>query len=130
LLILLSKIYVGAVLAAAVGSLVWRRMDMTPLGLLKLAVPLLLLVILAVAVISPGARYLLQAIEPFGFIWEHPAGALPNMAANLLLLCAAHQVWRHGTLLDMGCAELAAVIATASVGSHSLRQFPWWPTHP
>ena len=69
---------------------------MTPLGLIKLAVPLLLLVILAVVIISPGARYLLQALEPFGFIREHPGGALPNMAANLLLLCAAYQVWRRG----------------------------------
>jgi hypothetical protein len=116
LLILLSKISVGAVLTAAVGFLVWRRMGMTPLGLLKLAVPLLLLVILAVAVISPGTRYLLEAIEPFGFIREHPAGALPNMAANLLLLCAAYLVWRRGTPLDRRCAELAAVIAIASVG--------------
>jgi hypothetical protein len=38
------------------------------------------------------------------------------MAANLLLLCAAYQVWRHGTPQDKKCAELAAVIAIASVG--------------
>jgi hypothetical protein len=83
-----------------------------------------LLVILAIVVLSPGARYLLQTLEPFGFIREHPGGALPNMAANLLLLCAAYQVWRRGTPQDKKCAELAAVIAIASVGPTLLVNVP------
>ena len=98
LLILLSKISVGAILASAAGFLLWRRMGMTPLGLIKLAVPLLLCVILGIAIISPGASMLLQSLEPFGFIMEHPRGALPNIVANLLLLWAAYGVaaWSAG----------------------------------
>jgi hypothetical protein len=115
LLILLSKISVGAVLAGGTGFLLWRRMGTTPLGLIKLAAPLLLLVILAIAIISPGARMLLETLEPLGFIREHPRGALPNIAANLVLLYAAFQVWRGGTPRDQRCAEVVAVMAIASV---------------
>jgi hypothetical protein len=115
LLILLSKISVGAVLAGAVGFLLWRRMGITSLGLIKLAVPLLLLVVLAIAVISPGSSMLLQALEPFGFVREHPRGAWPNIVANLLLLGGAFHVWRHGAARDKRCAEAVAVIAIASV---------------
>jgi len=115
LLILLSKISVGAILASAAGFLLWRRMGMTPLGLIKLAVPLLLCVILGIAIISPGTSMLLQSLAPFGFIMEHPRGALPNIVANLLLLWAAYSVWRRGALGDKRRAEAAAVIAIASV---------------
>ncbi|UPK02095.1 hypothetical protein [Bradyrhizobium sp. 170] len=115
LLILLSKISVGAVLAGGAGFLLWRRMGTTPLGLIKLAAPLLLLVILAIAIISPSARMLLEALEPLGFIREHPRGALPNIAANLVLLYVAFQVWRGGTPQDQRCAEAVAVMAIASV---------------
>jgi hypothetical protein len=115
LLILLSKISVGAVLAGGAGFLLWRRMGMTPLGLIKLAAPLLLLVMLAIAIISPGARMLLETLEPLGFIREHPRGALPNIAANLVLLYVAFQVWRGGTPRDQRCAEAVAVMAIASM---------------
>ncbi len=115
LLILLSKISVGAVLAGAVGFLLWRRMGMTSLGLFKLATPLLLLVVTAIAVISPGWGMLLQILEPFGFVLEHPRGAWPNIAANLVLLGFAFHVWRQGAARDKLCAEAVAVIAIASV---------------
>ena len=115
LLIMLSKISVGAVLAGGVGFLLWRRMGMTTLALIKLAVPLLLLLVAAIAVISPGASMLLQAFEPFGFIREHPRGAWPNIVANLVLLGVAFHVWRRGTARDRLCAEMAGVIAIASV---------------
>lgn len=115
LLILLSKISVGAVLAGGVGFLLWRRMGMTLLWLFKLAVPLLLLVVIAIAVISPGSAMLLQTLEPFGFVREHPRGAWPNIVANLLLLGFAFHVWRQGAARDQLCAEAAAVIAIASV---------------
>jgi len=115
LLILLSKISVGAILAGGVGFLLWRRMGMTSLGLIKLAVPLLLLVVLAIAVISPGSGMLLQALEPFGFVREYPAIAWPNIVANLLLLGVAFHVWRHGAARDKRCAEAVAVIAIASL---------------
>ena len=90
-------------------------MGMTPLGLIKLAVPLLLCVILGIVIISPGGSMLLQSLAPFGFIMEYPRGALPNIVANLLLLWAAYSVWRRGALGDKGRAEAAAVIAIASV---------------
>jgi hypothetical protein len=116
LLILLSKISVGAVLAGAVGFLLWRRTGMTTLGLIKLGLPLLALVAIAIAVISPGSTMLLQTLEPFGFVREHPGGAWPNIVANLLLLGVAFHVWRHGkTARDRLCAEVVAVIAVASV---------------
>jgi hypothetical protein len=116
LLIMLSKISVGAVLAGGVGFLLSRRMGMTTLVLIKLGAPLLLLVIAAIAVISPGgASMLLQTFEPFGFVREHPRGAWPNIAANLVLLGVAFHVWRHGNARDRLCAEMAGVMAIASV---------------
>ncbi len=115
LVIMLSKISVGAVLAGGVGYLLWRRMGMTLPGLIKLAVPLLLLVFIAIAVISPGHSMLLQSFEPFGFVREHPRGAWPNIVANLALLGGALHVFRRGTARDRLCAEVAAVIAIASV---------------
>lgn len=115
LLILLSKISVGAILVGGVGFLLWRRMNMTLLGLIKLAVPLLLLMVLAIAVISPSSNILLQSLEPFGFVRQYPRGAWPNIAANLLLIGGAYHVWRHGTARDRLCAEAMAVIAIASV---------------
>jgi hypothetical protein len=124
LLVLLSKISVGAVLATGVGFLLWRRMGMTPLGLIKLAIPLLLLVILAIAVISPGAGLLLQSLEPLGFIREHPSGALPNIAANLVLLGVAFQVWRRGTERDTRCAEAVGVMAIAGIAVALLANLP------
>jgi hypothetical protein len=124
LLILLSKISVGAVLAGGVGFLLWRRMGMTPLGLIKLVVPLLLLMILAIAVISPGADLLLQSLKPLGFIREHPRGALPNIAANLVLLGLAFQVWRRGTERDKRCAEAAGVVAVAGIAVALLVNLP------
>jgi hypothetical protein len=124
LLVLLSKISVGAVLASGVGFLLWRRMGMTPRGLIKLAVPLLLLVILAIAVISPGAGLLLQSLEPLGFIREHPSGALPNIAANLVLLGVAFQVWRRGTDRDTRCAEAVGVMAIAGIAVALLANLP------
>lgn len=115
LLILLSKISVGAVLAGSVGFLLWRRTGWTPLSMIKLAVPLGLLVIIAVVIISPGMEGVVQAFQPFGFIREHPRGAWPNIVANLLLLGAAYLVWQRGALRDKRCAEAAAMIAIASV---------------
>ncbi|MBR1277644.1 hypothetical protein [Bradyrhizobium sp. AUGA SZCCT0283] len=115
LLILLSKISVGAILAGGAGFMLWRRTGMTPSSLLKLAVPLLLLVMVAIALISPGTEMLLEALSPFGFLLEHPRGAWPNIAAILILLGAAFQVWRSGSSRDKICAEVVAVIAIASV---------------
>ncbi|XSC45936.1 hypothetical protein ACF1BQ_008045 [Bradyrhizobium sp. RDT10] len=115
LLILLSKISVGAVLASAVGFLLWRRMGMTPQGLIKLAVPLLLLVILAIAIISPGANTVLEALQPLGFIRDYPLCALSNIAANLLLIGAAVQAWRRGSIWDKRCAEAVGVMAISGI---------------
>lgn len=115
LLILLSKISVGAVLAGPVGFLLWRRMGWTPLSMLKLAFPLGLLVIIAVMVISPGTGNVMQAFQPFGFVREHPRGAWPNIVANLLLLATAYSVWQRGAVRDRRCAEVAAMIAIASI---------------
>ncbi len=115
ILILLSKISVGAILATAVGLLLWRRMGMTFPGFVKLAVPLVLLGIIAVTIVFPDAGLLVQALDPLGFVREYPAGALPNIAASLVLLCAARQVWRSGTPRDKRCAETFAAIAVAGV---------------
>lgn len=115
LLMLLSKISVGAVLAAGVGILLWRRMGMTPSGLIKLAVPLLLLVMLAVGVISAGRGMLWESLQPFGFVREYPRGAWPNIAANLLLIGVAVRVWRQGVAREKAIAEAAIVMAMASV---------------
>jgi hypothetical protein len=115
ILILFSKISVGAILAASIGFLLWRRMGMTFLGLIKLAAPLVLLAIIAVTVIFPSAGMLVQALGPLNFVREYPQGALPNIVANLLLLCVAFQVWRSGTPRDKRCAEAFAVIAIAGM---------------
>jgi hypothetical protein len=115
LLILLSKISVGAVLACPVGFLLWRRTGWTPLGMLKLAVPLGLLLIVAVVVTSPGTGGVVEALQPFGFLREHPRGAWPNIVANLLLLGTAWLVWQRGALRDRRCAEAAAMMAIASI---------------
>jgi hypothetical protein len=124
LLVLLSKISVGAVLASGVGILLWRRMGKTPLGLIKLVVPLFLLGIFAIAAISPGAGLLLQSLEPLGFIREHPSGALPNIAANLVLLGAALLVWQRGTERDTRCAEAVGAMAIAGIGVALLVNLP------
>jgi hypothetical protein len=114
-LILLSKISVGAILSAAVGFLLWSRMGMTILGLIKLAVPLVLLAIVAVSVVFPGAGILLQAIDPLHFVRQYPGGSLPNIAASLVLLYVALCVWRSGTPRDRRCAEAFGIIAIASI---------------
>ena len=44
--------------------------------------------------ISRG-HILLQALDPFGFLREYPRGALSNIAANVVLLGVAFQVWRE-----------------------------------
>lgn len=124
LLILLSKISVGAVLVCPVGFLLWRRMGWTPLSMLKLALPLGLLVIVAVVVFSPGAGNVVQALQPFGFVREHPHGAWPNIVANLLLLGTAYWVWRRGTPRDKRCAEAAVIISLASIVSVLLVNVP------
>ena len=95
LLIMLSKISVGAVLAGAVGFLLWRRMGMTLLGLIKLAVPLLLLVILAIAIISPGAGICCRRSILLALSASIRAAPWPNIGANLVLLGVAFQVWRR-----------------------------------
>jgi hypothetical protein len=115
ILILLSKVSVGAVLSTAVGYLVWRRMGMTVLGLFKLGVPLVLLGMIAVAIVIPDAGSLVQALDPLGFVREYPAGALPNIAASLVLLCAALQVWLSGTPRDKRCAETFVFIAVGGL---------------
>ncbi|MCK1640751.1 hypothetical protein IVA95_24980 [Bradyrhizobium sp. 157] len=124
LLTLLSKISVGAILVSGVGFLLWRRMGMTLLGLIKLAVPLIMLLMLAVAVISPGAALLLQVFEPFGFIRQYPLCALSNIAANLLLIGAAFQVWRRGSVRDKRCAEAVGVMAITAIAVAVLVNLP------
>lgn len=115
LLALLSKISVGTILLGGVGFILWRRMGMTLSSLIKLAVPLLLIGIIAIAIISPGAGMLVRALDPFAFAREHPRGAWPNIAASLVLLGAALQTWWHGTSRDKRCAETVAVIALACI---------------
>lgn len=115
LLILLSKISVGAVLAAGIGILMWRRMGMTPSGLIKLGVPLLLLVIVAIGVFSPGGRMLWESLEPFAFVREYARGAWPNIVAILLLVCAAVHVWRNGAVRDKAVSEAAVFIAIGAL---------------
>ncbi|WP_456627964.1 hypothetical protein [Bradyrhizobium sp. URHC0002] len=124
LLILFSKISVGAVLASGVGVLLWRRMGLTPLGLIKLAVPLLFLSILTTAVIFPGMEVLLQALDPLGFIREYPRSGLWNIAANVVLLGVAFQVWRHGMAQDKRCAEAVGVMAIAGIAVALLLNLP------
>jgi hypothetical protein len=123
-LILLSKISVGAILSAAVGFLLWSRMGMTILGLIKLAVPLVLLAIMAVTIVFPGAGILLQAIDPLHFVRQYPGGSLPNIAASLVLLGVAFRVWRSGTPRDRRCAEAFGIIAIASIVPVLLVDFP------
>ena len=115
ILILLSKISVGAVFVTAVGLLLWRRMGLTFPGLVKLAVPVVLLGIIAVAIVIPDAGLLVQVLDPFGFVRQYPAGALPNIAASLVLLWAALLVWRSGASRDKRCAETFAAIAIAGL---------------
>ena len=90
-------------------------MGLTFSSLIKLAVPLLLIVIIAVAILSPGVEMVVRMLDPFGFVREHPRGALPNIAASLALLGAALHVWRSGTPRDKICAETVAVIALACI---------------
>jgi hypothetical protein len=115
LLMLFSKISVGAILAGGVGVLLWRRTGMTLLsGLLKLVVPLVMLVVVAIALFSPGMQTLLAILRPFAFLRQYPSGAVPNLAAISVLLGAAFLVWRSGTSRDKRCAEVVAVIGVAS----------------
>jgi hypothetical protein len=123
LLIMLSKISVGAILASAVGILLWRRVGMTLLGLIKLAVPLLLIAILATATIFPD-NILLQALDPLGFPREYPRGALWNIGANVVLLGVAFQVWRGGIAREKRCAEAVGVIAIAGIAVALLVNLP------
>jgi hypothetical protein len=124
LLIMFSKISVGAILASAVGILLWRRAGMTLVGLIKLAVPLLLIAILATATIFPDANILLQALDPLGFPREFPRGALWNIGANVVLLGVAFQVWRGGIVREKRCAEAVGVIAIAGIAVALLVNLP------
>jgi hypothetical protein len=124
LLIMFSKISVGAVLASAVGILLWRRMGMTLLGLIKLAVPFLLIAILATATIFPGVGILMQALDPLGFLREYTRGALWNIGANVVLLVVAFQVWRGGLAREQRCAEAVGVIAIVGIAVAVLVNLP------
>jgi hypothetical protein len=114
ILILLSKISVGVIFWGAAGFLLWRQFGMTLLNLIKLAVPILVLVWLCARVGSPDSGLYMEAFAPFSFVREFPRAAWPNIAANLLLLYAASQVWKSGTSRDRRIAEIFAIIALAS----------------
>jgi hypothetical protein len=124
LLIMFSKISVGAILASAVGILLWRRVGMTLSGLIKLAVPFLLIAILATATIFPDAGVLMQAAQPLGFVREFTWGALWNIGANVVLLVVAFQVWRGGMARDQRCAEAVGVIAIVGISVALLVNLP------
>ena len=110
-LMLLSKISVGAIYWAATGFLLWRQLGLTLLNLLGLAIPILLLVGTCAAFTSPDSGTYLHALRPLSFVREYPQGALPNIVANLILLCVAWPIWRSGSGQQKKLAEVFAIIA-------------------
>ena len=111
----LAKVSVGFIFVGAAGFLLWRQIGLTWINLLKLAIPALIGVyVVATVVFASIYNDIARVLVPFSFIGEYPASALSNVAANLVLLCAAIQVWRSGTLRNKRCAEAFAIIAVAS----------------
>ena len=111
----LAKVSVGFIFVGAAGFLLWRQIGMTWFNLVKLAIPVLLGGYVAATVVFAGAyNDVVKVLAPFSFVREYPGSALSNVAANLVLLCAAIAVWRSGTSRDKRCAEAFAIIAIAS----------------
>ena len=111
----LAKVSVGFIFVGAAGFLLWRQIGLTWINLLKLAIPGLLgAYVVATVVFASVYSDVARILVPFSFVREFPASALSNVAANLVLLCAAALVWRSGTPRDKRCAEAFIIIAVAS----------------
>ena len=115
ILIQLSKVSVGVIFWSAAGFLLWRQLGLTPLNLIKLALPILLLVGPLAAIFSPDSGSYSRGFSPFRFVLDYPRGAWPNILANLVLLCAVSKVWLSGSVRDRKCAETFAIIAIGSL---------------
>ncbi|MET4746702.1 hypothetical protein ABIB08_001033 [Bradyrhizobium sp. RT11b] len=114
-LVLFSKISVGVIFWGAVGFLLWRRLGLTLLNFIKVAAPIAPLVWLASAIGSPEAGEYVHALRPLAFVREFPRGSLPNIVANLVLLCGAARLWLSGTSAEMRLAEALALLALGSL---------------
>ncbi|KJC34271.1 hypothetical protein UB31_39510 [Bradyrhizobium sp. LTSP849] len=114
-LVLFAKISVGVIFWGAVGFLLWRRLGLTLLNLVKIAAPIAPLVWLASAIGSPDAGEYIHSLKPLAFVREFPRGSLPNIVANLVLLYGAARLWLCGTLVEMRLAEALALFAMGSL---------------
>lgn len=110
ILIQLSKVSVGVIFWGATGFLLWRQQGLTLRNLIKLALPILLLVAPLAAFFSPDAGSYSRGLSPFRFVVDYPRGAWPNIAAHLLLLCAAAKVWLTGSARDRKVAATFVII--------------------
>lgn len=115
ILMLVSKVSVGVIFWSAAGFLLWRQLGLTPLNLIKLAVPILLLVGPLAAIVSPDSGTYFSGLTPFRFVRDFPQGAWPNILAILVLLCAGSKVWLSGSARDRKLAETFAIIAIGSL---------------
>ncbi|MCK1483025.1 MULTISPECIES: hypothetical protein [unclassified Bradyrhizobium] len=114
-LVLFAKISVGVILWGVVGYLLWRRLGLTLLNFIKVAAPIAPLVGLASVVSSPDAGTYVHALSPLSFVREYPRLALPNIAANLVLLYGAVRLWLAGSLDEKRLAEAFALFAMGSL---------------
>jgi hypothetical protein len=115
ILMLVSKVSVGVIFWGAAGFLLWRQLGLTPLNLIKLAIPILLLVGSLAAIVSPDSGSYFFGLTPLRFVRDFPRGAWPNILANLALLFIGSKVWLSGSARDRRCAETFAVIAIGSL---------------
>ncbi|WP_439409375.1 hypothetical protein ACNJX9_14790 [Bradyrhizobium sp. DASA03076] len=110
ILIQLSKVSVGVIFWGGTGFLLWRQQGLTLRALIKLALPILLLVAPLAAIFSPDAGSYSRGFSPIRFVVDYPRGAWPNIAAHLVLLCAAAKVWLSGSARDRKIAETFVII--------------------
>ncbi|MCA1529354.1 MULTISPECIES: hypothetical protein [Bradyrhizobium] len=110
ILIQLSKVSVGVIFWGATGYLLWRQQGLTLRNLIALALPILLLVAPLAAIFSPDAGSYSRGFSLFRFVVDYPRGAWPNIAANLVLLCAAAKVWLSGSARDRKVAETFVIL--------------------
>ncbi|MBR1174204.1 hypothetical protein JQ617_09580 [Bradyrhizobium sp. KB893862 SZCCT0404] len=110
ILIQLSKVSVGVIFWGAAGFLLWRQQGLTLPNLIKLALPILLFVAPLAAIFSPDAGSYSRGLSPFRFVVDYPRAAWPNIAAHLVLLCAAAKVWLSGSARDRKVAETFVII--------------------
>ncbi|WLA54283.1 hypothetical protein [Bradyrhizobium diazoefficiens] len=114
-LVLFAKISVGVIFWGAVGFLLWRRLGLTPLNFIKVAAPIAALVGLAGVIGSPDSGTYIYALRPLSFVRQYPRAALPNVAANLVLLYGAARLWLAGSLSEKRLAEAFALFAMGSL---------------